>query len=133
MLRPTVQPSGQPATIKWITVGGRTSAYVTELQKVQSPKKIDTAPQEDEEEPEGDESDLTSLADEDPEPAAANATASTTRRSSRKRTVSAKFLINRQNTHMRPACRVDISLGKPNHQRNGRRPGSSHTGFHEIM
>jgi len=25
-------PSGEPATIKWITVGGRTSAYVTELQ-----------------------------------------------------------------------------------------------------
>ncbi|TFK76706.1 hypothetical protein BDN72DRAFT_829861 [Pluteus cervinus] len=26
-------PSGEPATIKWITVGGRTSAYVAELQK----------------------------------------------------------------------------------------------------
>ncbi|KAF9454972.1 AtMMH-1 [Macrolepiota fuliginosa MF-IS2] len=25
-------PSGQPATIKWITVGGRTTAYVSELQ-----------------------------------------------------------------------------------------------------
>ncbi|KAG6857630.1 hypothetical protein H0H87_010198 [Tephrocybe sp. NHM501043] len=25
-------PSGEPATIKWITVGGRTSAYVQELQ-----------------------------------------------------------------------------------------------------
>ncbi|OJA17524.1 hypothetical protein AZE42_10089 [Rhizopogon vesiculosus] len=25
-------PSGEPATIKWITVGGRTSAYVTEVQ-----------------------------------------------------------------------------------------------------
>ncbi|KAF5377254.1 hypothetical protein D9615_006364 [Tricholomella constricta] len=25
-------PSGEPATIKWITVGGRTSAYVTQLQ-----------------------------------------------------------------------------------------------------
>lgn len=28
------KPSGESATIKWITVGGRTSAYVTELQKV---------------------------------------------------------------------------------------------------
>ena len=27
------QPSGEPATIKWVTVGGRTSAYVEELQK----------------------------------------------------------------------------------------------------
>jgi len=27
-------PDGQPATIKWITVGGRTSAYVSELQRV---------------------------------------------------------------------------------------------------
>jgi len=25
-------PSGDPATIKWVTVGGRTSAYVAELQ-----------------------------------------------------------------------------------------------------
>lgn len=31
-----MKPSGQPATIKWLTVGGRTSAFVTELQKVQS-------------------------------------------------------------------------------------------------
>lgn len=29
-------PDGSPATIKWITVGGRTSAYVAELQKVPS-------------------------------------------------------------------------------------------------
>lgn len=27
-----VQPSGDPATIKWVTVGGRTSAFVVELQ-----------------------------------------------------------------------------------------------------
>lgn len=27
------QPSGEPATVKWITVGGRTSAYVSEVQK----------------------------------------------------------------------------------------------------
>ncbi|KAK0466385.1 AtMMH-1, partial [Desarmillaria tabescens] len=29
-------PSGEPATIKWITVGGRTSAFVLELQNVPS-------------------------------------------------------------------------------------------------
>lgn len=28
------QPSGEPATIKWVTVGGRTSAYVAELQQL---------------------------------------------------------------------------------------------------
>lgn len=28
------QPSGEPATIKWVTVGGRTSAYVVELQQL---------------------------------------------------------------------------------------------------
>ncbi|KAG8220119.1 hypothetical protein J3R82DRAFT_1139 [Butyriboletus roseoflavus] len=27
------QPSGEPATVKWITVGGRTSAYIAEVQK----------------------------------------------------------------------------------------------------
>ncbi|KAI9572635.1 Formamidopyrimidine-DNA glycosylase N-terminal domain-containing protein [Boletus coccyginus] len=27
------KPSGEPATVKWITVGGRTSAYVGEIQK----------------------------------------------------------------------------------------------------
>lgn len=38
-------PDGQPATIKWTTVGGRTSAYVAELQRIsgnsasQKPKK----------------------------------------------------------------------------------------------
>ncbi|KAJ7693538.1 DNA glycosylase/AP lyase [Mycena rosella] len=30
-------PSGEPATIKWITVGGRTSAYVAELQTLAGP------------------------------------------------------------------------------------------------
>ncbi|KAF5392541.1 hypothetical protein D9757_002153 [Collybiopsis confluens] len=29
-------PSGEPATIKWVTVGGRTSAYVAELQQLSS-------------------------------------------------------------------------------------------------
>ncbi|KAF8139919.1 hypothetical protein EV363DRAFT_1153024 [Boletus edulis] len=32
------QPSGEPATIKWITVGGRTSAYVAQVQKPYSPE-----------------------------------------------------------------------------------------------
>ncbi len=32
MLISSKQPSGEPATIKWITVGGRTSAFVFELQ-----------------------------------------------------------------------------------------------------
>lgn len=31
-----VQPSGEQATIKWVTVGGRTSAYVAELQQLVS-------------------------------------------------------------------------------------------------
>jgi formamidopyrimidine-DNA glycosylase len=30
------QPSGQPATIKFLTVGGRTSAFVAELQHLNS-------------------------------------------------------------------------------------------------
>ncbi|KAI6045152.1 DNA glycosylase/AP lyase [Pisolithus marmoratus] len=34
-------PSGEPATIKWITVGGRTSAYVAEVQKLRSSKGND--------------------------------------------------------------------------------------------
>jgi len=29
-------PTGEPATIKWVTVGGRTSAYVVELQRLTS-------------------------------------------------------------------------------------------------
>ncbi|KAN0138528.1 AtMMH-1 [Lactarius tabidus] len=34
--KPTLKlPDGQPATIKWVTVGGRTSAYVVELQRVE--------------------------------------------------------------------------------------------------
>ncbi|KXN87563.1 Formamidopyrimidine-DNA glycosylase, partial [Leucoagaricus sp. SymC.cos] len=31
------KPSGEPATIKWVTVGGRTSAYVVELQILSEP------------------------------------------------------------------------------------------------
>lgn len=37
-----VQPSGEPATIKWITVGGRTSAFVVELQRL-NPKATASA------------------------------------------------------------------------------------------
>jgi hypothetical protein len=29
-----IQPSGKPATIEWLKVGGRTSAYVVELQRL---------------------------------------------------------------------------------------------------
>ncbi|KAE9409351.1 AtMMH-1 [Gymnopus androsaceus JB14] len=35
-------PSGEPATIKWVTVGGRTSAYVAELQVKQHITKADS-------------------------------------------------------------------------------------------
>ncbi|KIJ68770.1 hypothetical protein HYDPIDRAFT_25023 [Hydnomerulius pinastri MD-312] len=43
-------PSGDPASIKWITVGGRTSAYVTEVQKLPSKRKrCDEAPEIEEE------------------------------------------------------------------------------------
>lgn len=35
------QPSGEPATIEWVTVGGRTSAYVPELQKLVAPSGQD--------------------------------------------------------------------------------------------
>ncbi|KAF7784546.1 hypothetical protein Agabi119p4_711 [Agaricus bisporus var. burnettii] len=34
-------PSGEPATIEWVTVGGRTSAYVPELQKLVAPSGRD--------------------------------------------------------------------------------------------
>ncbi|KAI0771001.1 AtMMH-1 [Trametes elegans] len=56
-------PDGKPATIKWITVGGRTSAYVAELQKLKrgsgvAAPGVDGAAEEDE-------SDLTPLSGED--------------------------------------------------------------------
>ncbi|KAI9059603.1 AtMMH-1 [Trametes sanguinea] len=54
-------PDGKPATIKWITVGGRTSAYVAELQKL---KRGATSPTVEAEE---DESDLTPLSGDDEE------------------------------------------------------------------
>ncbi|TFK57594.1 AtMMH-1 [Heliocybe sulcata] len=53
-------PSGEPATIRWITVGGRTSAYVVELQKLTPRLKGDDAQEDDEPA----DSDLTPLSDE---------------------------------------------------------------------
>lgn len=40
------QPSGEHATVKWITVGGRTSAYVVEVQKPFLKQKIRDEPPE---------------------------------------------------------------------------------------
>jgi formamidopyrimidine-DNA glycosylase len=58
-----LQPSGEPATIKFITVGGRTSAYVEEIQHL-SPK---TATSKDVAAvaADGDESDLTQPSEDD--------------------------------------------------------------------
>ena len=39
----SIQPTGEPATIKWVTVGGRTSAYVPELQRLVKSVKIEEA------------------------------------------------------------------------------------------
>ncbi|KAJ7102426.1 AtMMH-1, partial [Mycena belliarum] len=56
-------PSGESATIKWITVGGRTSAYVVELQTLTKPMKKLSRGTRKRKEAEGDESDLTALTD----------------------------------------------------------------------
>ncbi|KAH9945593.1 AtMMH-1 [Amylocystis lapponica] len=53
-------PDGNPATIKWLTVGGRTSAYVAELQRL--PSRAAAKQQQGDG---GSESDLTPLSDED--------------------------------------------------------------------
>ncbi|EPQ61047.1 hypothetical protein GLOTRDRAFT_135611 [Gloeophyllum trabeum ATCC 11539] len=53
-------PTGEPATIKWIKVGGRTSAYIAELQKLNSSGTVGDLQEADEPE----ESDLTPLSDE---------------------------------------------------------------------
>ncbi|EKM60731.1 uncharacterized protein PHACADRAFT_203883 [Phanerochaete carnosa HHB-10118-sp] len=67
-------PSGEPATIKWVTVGGRTSAFVAELQKLSGgvagrssrSRRRAKSSAEDEGEGEGEsESDLTPLEDEE--------------------------------------------------------------------
>ncbi|GBE78501.1 hypothetical protein SCP_0113900 [Sparassis crispa] len=56
-------PDGNPATIKWITVGGRTSAYVAELQRL--PTRGEAGAVVTEEKDVGGESDLTPLSDEE--------------------------------------------------------------------
>ncbi|KAJ6626922.1 AtMMH-1 [Mycena sp. CBHHK59/15] len=60
-------PSGEPATIKWITVGGRTSAYVVELQTLVGAVKTTTRGKRKAKEVEDDESDLTALTDSEAE------------------------------------------------------------------
>ncbi|KAJ2933571.1 hypothetical protein H1R20_g3519, partial [Candolleomyces eurysporus] len=75
-------PSGAPATIKWITVGGRTSAYVVELQAVPKKQKEELATELD-----GDESDLTPLEDSDD---AGHSDAIPKRSSTRKRKITRK-------------------------------------------
>ncbi|GJE87859.1 formamidopyrimidine-DNA glycosylase N-terminal domain-containing protein [Phanerochaete sordida] len=71
-------PSGEPATIKWVTVGGRTSAYVVELQKLsgseenagstsRSRRRVKTSEADEKNDAEDeDESDLTPLEEETP-------------------------------------------------------------------
>lgn len=66
-----LQPTGEPATIKWITVGGRTSAYVAELQKLNAStdvpsrtKRTGKRKQSAQTEGSGSDSDLTPLEDE---------------------------------------------------------------------
>ncbi|KAJ7837190.1 Formamidopyrimidine-DNA glycosylase H2TH domain-containing protein [Mycena olivaceomarginata] len=60
-------PTGEPATIKWITVGGRTSAFVAELQILAGSAKKLSRGKRKAKEAEGDESDLDTLTDSDNE------------------------------------------------------------------
>ncbi|TFY72260.1 hypothetical protein EVG20_g769 [Dentipellis fragilis] len=60
-------PSGESATIKWITVGGRTSAYITELQHLPQAQAADRDEGNDKAEDRGGESDLTPLSESDTE------------------------------------------------------------------
>ncbi|KAH7929366.1 AtMMH-1 [Leucogyrophana mollusca] len=55
-----LHPTGEPATIKWITVGGRTSAYVVQLQHLPSKQAPVSHTSQDDEE-----SDLTPLSSSD--------------------------------------------------------------------
>lgn len=67
---PLLLATGKPATIKWVTVGGRTSAYVVELQSLRRQGQADLEKAEVEDE-DGAESDLTPLdnsGEESPEP-----------------------------------------------------------------
>ncbi|TFY81609.1 hypothetical protein EWM64_g2407 [Hericium alpestre] len=65
-VEPLLLASGEKATIKWLTVGGRTSAYVAELQKLPSKSHL-PASAKDEAEDAGEESDLTPLSASDTE------------------------------------------------------------------
>jgi len=56
-------PSGEPATIKWITVGGRTSAYVAELQILSRSEDLRSDSQQGH--PDGNESELTPLSSDE--------------------------------------------------------------------
>ncbi|THH17223.1 hypothetical protein EW146_g3547 [Bondarzewia mesenterica] len=60
-VEPLQLPSGEPATIKWVTVGGRTSAYVVELQHLTKSKVLPDLSAKDDDD--GSESDLTVLSD----------------------------------------------------------------------
>jgi len=63
-----ILPDGESATIKWVTVGGRTSAYVAELQQLRArstPAKLEKPSQE--EKQDDSESDLTPLSESDEE------------------------------------------------------------------
>ncbi|KAJ7356814.1 AtMMH-1 [Mycena albidolilacea] len=60
-------PTGEPATIKWITVGGRTSAFVAELQILAGSAKKLSRGKRKAKEAEGDESDLDTLTESDNE------------------------------------------------------------------
>ncbi|KAI0735590.1 AtMMH-1 [Earliella scabrosa] len=79
---------GRPATIKWITVGGRTSAYVAELQQL---KRGATTVGEDEA---ADESDLTPLSGEEQDIKVEKVT----RKMKRKTTEEASYRSTRQRT-----------------------------------
>ncbi|KAI0040806.1 AtMMH-1 [Auriscalpium vulgare] len=65
---PLKLPDGEPATIKWLTVGGRTSAYVHELQRLPKTQKMGSeAEGEASVQQDGDASDLTPLTESDTE------------------------------------------------------------------
>ncbi|KAF5337176.1 hypothetical protein D9611_003431 [Ephemerocybe angulata] len=82
---PLLLPSGQPATIKFITVGGRTSAYVSELQRLQKNVEAKSSKEARDDSGGGEESDLTPLAESDADPEPAPKPSSQTRSSARKR------------------------------------------------
>ncbi|EPS99592.1 hypothetical protein FOMPIDRAFT_1030790 [Fomitopsis schrenkii] len=58
-------PDGNPATIKWVTVGGRTSAFVAELQHLRGRAPGPSSRKRRRKDEEDDESDLTPLSDDE--------------------------------------------------------------------